>query len=86
MTETPPESAPIPPRRPPGARPPKRQPSGAKVVSIAMLICFALAFALYASFPKRPPVAQPAFEPVPDTTATARARDAEAGTGGDKAR
>jgi hypothetical protein len=84
MTESPREVSPIPPKRPGGAKPPKPPPSGVKVVSIAMLVCGAIAFALYQSFPNRPPIRQPTIGPAADTAATARARDAEAGTGGDK--
>jgi hypothetical protein len=52
-------------------------PHQKKIVAIALLVCCAIAFALYASFPSRPPIRQPAIAP-PDVPSGAPVADAGA--------
>jgi|HubBroStandDraft_5_1064220.scaffolds.fasta_scaffold1389983_1 hypothetical protein len=54
-----------------------KPPDPKKVVAIALLVCCAIAFALYASFPSRPPIRQPAIAP-PDVPNGAPGADAGA--------
>ena len=69
MTESPGQPHPTPPEKlsgPEGPRlrpKPPNQPNQKMVVAIALLVCCAIAFALYASFPSRPPIRQPAIAP-----------------------
>ena len=67
MTESPGQPRSTPPEKVSGAKGPElrpKPPDPKKVVAIALLVCCAIAFALYASFPTRPPVRQPAIAPL----------------------